>query len=177
MIRRPPRSTLFPYTTLFRSVATASRPETVGWVTQMGAHYVIDHTKHLAEQVNELRVPQVKYIASLTATARNFAQLVEVLAPEGKLGLIDDPETLDAVPLKRKAASLHWKFMFARSMWQTPVMAEQGRLLSRVNSSGSSSPRRSLPCCASSPASVLSAAAIKASTSCCKRASVSLMRL
>jgi zinc-binding alcohol dehydrogenase family protein len=114
-------------------VATASRPETVGWVTQMGAHYVIDHTKHLAEQVNELRVPQVKYIASLTATARNFAQLVEVLAPEGKLGLIDDPETLDAVPLKRKAASLHWKFMFARSMWQTPVMAEQGRLLSRVS--------------------------------------------
>ena len=114
-------------------VATASRPETVGWVTQMGAHYVIDHTKHLAEQVNELRVPQVKYIASLTATARNFAQLVEVLAPEGKLGLIDDPETLDAVPLKRKAASLHWEFMFARSIWQTPDMAEQGRLLSRVS--------------------------------------------
>jgi zinc-binding alcohol dehydrogenase family protein len=114
-------------------VATASRPETVGWVTQMGAHYVIDHTKHLAEQLNELRVPQVKYIASLTATARNFAQLVEVLAPEGKLGLIDDPETLDAVPLKRKAASLHWEFMFARSMWQTPDMAEQGRLLSRVS--------------------------------------------
>src|SRR2546426_6826210 len=26
MIRRPPRSTLFPYTTLFRSRATASRP-------------------------------------------------------------------------------------------------------------------------------------------------------
>ena len=31
-------------------VATASRPETVGWVTQMGPHYVIDHTKPLAEQ-------------------------------------------------------------------------------------------------------------------------------
>src|SRR2546426_3479535 len=26
MIRRPPRSTLFPYTTLFRSLATRSRP-------------------------------------------------------------------------------------------------------------------------------------------------------
>jgi hypothetical protein len=52
---------------------------------------VIDHTKPLAEQVNGLRVPPVKYIASLTATARNFAQLVEVLVSEGKLGLIDDP--------------------------------------------------------------------------------------
>jgi zinc-binding alcohol dehydrogenase family protein len=113
-------------------VATASRPETVEWVTQMGAHYVIDHTKPLAEQVNGLRVPPVKYVASLTATTRNFPQLVEVLAPEGKLGLIDDPATLDVVPLKRKAASLHWEFMFARSMWQTPDMGEQGRLLTRV---------------------------------------------
>jgi zinc-binding alcohol dehydrogenase family protein len=113
-------------------VATASRPETVDWVKAMGAHEVIDHTKPLAEQVNALRVPPLKYIASLTATARNFAQLVEVLAPQGKIGLIDDPATLDVVPLKRKAASLHWEFMFARSMWQTPDMGEQGRLLSRV---------------------------------------------
>ncbi len=94
---------------------------------------VVDHTQPLAGQVKELRVPPVKYIASLTATAQNFAQLVEVLAPEGKLGLIDDPKTLDAVPLKRKAASLHWEFMFARSMWQTADMGEQGRLLNRVS--------------------------------------------
>jgi NADPH:quinone reductase len=114
-------------------VATASRPETVDWVTDMGAHYVIDHTKPLAAQINGLGVSPVKYVASLTATARNFAQLVDVLAPQGKLGLIDDPEVLDAVPLKRKAASLNWEFMFARSMWQTADMGEQGRLLSRVS--------------------------------------------
>ncbi|HTV49249.1 MAG TPA: zinc-binding alcohol dehydrogenase family protein [Phycisphaerae bacterium] len=114
-------------------VGTASRPDTVQWVSQMGAHHVIDHTKPLAGQINGLQAPPVKYIASLTATAKNFAQLVEVLAPEGKLGLIDDPESLDVVPLKRKAASLHWEFMFARSMWQTADMAEQGRLLNRVS--------------------------------------------
>src|SRR6202050_4525787 len=114
-------------------IATASRPETVRWVTEMGAHHVIDHTKPLAGQGKELQAPPLKYVASLTGTARNFAQLVEVLAPEGKLGLIDDPESLDVVPLKRKAASLHWEFMFARSMWQTPDMAEQGRLLNRVS--------------------------------------------
>jgi zinc-binding alcohol dehydrogenase family protein len=114
-------------------VATASRPETVRWVSEMGAHLVVDHTRPLAAQVNGLEAPPVKYIASLTATARNFAQLVEVLAPEGKLGLIDDPETLDVVPLKRKSASLHWEFMFARSMWRTTDMADQGRLLNRVS--------------------------------------------
>jgi zinc-binding alcohol dehydrogenase family protein len=114
-------------------IATASRPETVRWVSEMGAHHVVDHTRPLAAQVNGLEAPPVKYIASLTATARNFAQLVEVLAPEGKLGLIDDPETLDVVPLKRKSASLHWEFMFARSMWRTTDMADQGRLLNRVS--------------------------------------------
>jgi zinc-binding alcohol dehydrogenase family protein len=114
-------------------IATASRPETVQWVKDMGAHHVIDHTKPLAEQVEGLNAPPLKYITSLTATARNYAQLIEVLAPEGKIGLIDDPPSLDVVPLKRKAASLHWEFMFARSMWQTPDMPEQGRLLSRVS--------------------------------------------
>ena len=113
-------------------IAIASRPETVQWVTAMGAHHVIDHTKPLAGQVKDLQPPPVKYIASLTGTAWNFAQLVEVVAPEGKIGVIDDPESLDAVPLKRKAASLHWEFMFARSMWQTADMAE-GRLLKRVS--------------------------------------------
>jgi zinc-binding alcohol dehydrogenase family protein len=114
-------------------IGTASRLETVQWVSEMGAHHVVDHTKPLAEQMKLLQIPPVKYIASLTATARNFAQLVEVLAPQGKIGLIDDPASLDVVPLKRKAASLHWEFMFARSMWQTPDEAEQGQLLNRVS--------------------------------------------
>lgn len=114
-------------------IATASRPQTVQWVLEMGAHHVVDHTKPLAEQVNALPAPPVKFIASLTATARNFPQLVAILAPQGKLGLIDDPESLDVVPLKRKSASLHWEFMFARSMWKTADMAEQGQLLNRVS--------------------------------------------
>jgi NADPH2:quinone reductase len=114
-------------------IATASRPDTVRWVTEMGAHHVVDHTKPLAAQVTQLKAAPVRYIASLTATARNFAQLVEVLAPQGKIGVIDDPASLDVVPLKRKAASLHWEFMFARSMWHTPDMAAQGRLLSSVS--------------------------------------------
>jgi hypothetical protein len=88
----------------------------VQWVSEIGAHNVIDHTQPLAGQVNGRGVPPVRYSASLTATAQNFAPLVEILAPQGKLGLIDDPATLDVVPLKRKSASLHWEFMFARLM-------------------------------------------------------------
>src|SRR2546429_4324716 len=35
MIRRPPRSTLFPYTTLFRSLAPAGTPEVAGTVLEI----------------------------------------------------------------------------------------------------------------------------------------------
>src|SRR2546430_11522843 len=36
MIRRPPRSTLFPYTTLFRSLAGESQPLVLGRLREMG---------------------------------------------------------------------------------------------------------------------------------------------
>jgi NADPH:quinone reductase-like Zn-dependent oxidoreductase len=46
--------------------------------------------------------------------------------------LIDDPPTLDALPFKRKAVSIHWESMFTRSMFQTPDMIAQHKLLSEV---------------------------------------------
>jgi len=119
--------------TKLRVIATASRPDTVAWCLERGAHHVIDHTKPLPEQLDAIGgASPIRYVASLTATARNFLQLVDVLAPQGKIAVIDDPATLDVVPLKRKSASLHWEFMFARSMWQTDDSGEQGRLLSRI---------------------------------------------
>ena len=48
------------------------------------------------------------------------------------LALIDDPETLDVVPLKAKSLSLHWEFMFTRSMFETDDMIAQHQLLTRV---------------------------------------------
>ncbi|AEU35204.1 zinc-binding alcohol dehydrogenase family protein [Granulicella mallensis] len=113
-------------------IATASRPETQQWCLDLGAHHVIDHSKSLAEQLRALGAPEVEYIASLTATEMHYPALVEVLAPQGKIGIIDDPKALDAKPLKRKAASLHWEFMFARSLFGTPDMIAQHQLLDKV---------------------------------------------
>jgi hypothetical protein len=60
---------------------------------------------------------------------------LDVLTLQGAIAVMDDPLTLDVVPLKRKSASLHWEFMFARSMWHTDDVAEQRRLLGRVAAS------------------------------------------
>ena len=114
-------------------IGTASRPETEEWVQQQGAHHVINHHQPLAEQLRALGIDTVKYVASLTHTDSYYTQLIEVLAPQGKLALIDDPETLDAMPLKRKAISLHWELMFTRSLFETPDMQRQHEILQRIS--------------------------------------------
>lgn len=113
-------------------IATASRDSSMAWVKQLGADYVVDHSKPLAEQVAALGITPVTHIASLNSTGSYFASYSELLAPFGKIALIDDPGPLDVNPMKRKSQSLHWEFMFTRSMFETPDMIEQHRLLNRV---------------------------------------------
>jgi len=113
-------------------IATASRPETQDWVRECGAHHVIDHREPLAPQVDALGLGAPGFVFSTTQTDSHFDDIVELIAPQGRFGLIDDPEVLSALPLKRKAVSLHWELMFTRSLFGTPDMEEQGKLLSQV---------------------------------------------
>lgn len=119
--------------TKVKIIGTASRDETKSWVLKNGAHYVIDHTKPLAEQLQDIGIPEVDYVVSLTHTDSYMNQLVDVIAPQGHLALIDDPEVLDVVPLKRKSISLHWELMFTRSLYNTKDMIQQHALLNRVS--------------------------------------------
>lgn len=118
--------------TKLRVIGTASRPETADWVRTFGADHVIDHTHPLSEELAKIDIQQVDYVASLTHTDSHYDEIVKILAPQGKLGLIDDPKSLDALPLKRKAISLHWELMFTRSLFETPDMIRQHEILSQV---------------------------------------------
>jgi zinc-binding alcohol dehydrogenase family protein len=115
-----------------RVVATASRPETIAWCQQMGAHDVIDHRRKLDEALGEIGLSTVAYIAGLTATEKHMPAFTRAIAPQGKLAVIDDPKVLDVVPFKRKCASVHWEYMFARPVFQTADMIAQHRLLNEV---------------------------------------------
>lgn len=114
-------------------IGTASRLESEQWVTALGADFVINHRKPLVEQLKAVGIENVSHIISLTHTDQHYDQLVEALAPQGKLALIDDPaETLDITKLKQKSASLHWEFMYTRSMFSTWDMQKQHDLLTTV---------------------------------------------
>jgi zinc-binding alcohol dehydrogenase family protein len=113
-------------------IATASRPETQAWCRELGAHHVIDHRKPMAEQLKAAGFKFVDYIFGVTESGQHFDTIAEVIAPQGKFGLIDDPKTLDTIKFKGKSASVHWEAMFTRSTFQTPDMIEQHKLLNEV---------------------------------------------
>ncbi|WP_163118214.1 zinc-binding alcohol dehydrogenase family protein [Acinetobacter pittii] len=114
-------------------IATASRAETQEWVKQLGADYVLDHSQPLAAQIKQLDLTAPLYVFSTTQTDRHLTDIVELIAPQGHFGLIDDPEQLDIKPFKSKSVSVHWEFMFTRSMFQTEDMAKQSELLNEVS--------------------------------------------
>lgn len=113
-------------------IATASRPETQSWVKELGAHHVIDHRQALASQIKALGLGAPGFVFSTTNTDQHYADIVALIAPQGRLGLIDDPGELSIMPLKQKSLSLHWEFMFARPVFETPDMAKQGALLNQL---------------------------------------------
>src|SRR5205823_15020644 len=74
----------------------------------------------------------VDYVFGVTESGENFDTICDVVAPQGKFGLIDDPKSLDVAKLKGKSASLHWEAMFTRSTFQTADMDAQHRLFNEV---------------------------------------------
>jgi NADPH2:quinone reductase len=115
-------------------IASASRAETNEWCREMGAHHVIDHRQPLAAQVKQILPGGVNYVLALTRTEDHFDEIIEAMAPESAMVLIENPSRpLDIVKLKPKNISLHWEFMFGRARYQAENMKEQGRLLNEVS--------------------------------------------
>lgn len=113
-------------------IGTASRPETRSWVESMGAHHVVDHSRSLAEQVEALGIGAPAFVFSTTHSDSQRNSVAQLIAPEGRMALIDDPETFDIVPFKRKSVSVHWEFMYTRSLFPELDMGQQGRILNQL---------------------------------------------
>lgn len=116
---------------LVRVVATASRAESRSWVRRLGAHDVVDHHGDLVGQMEAIDPAGIRWIFSTHSRGRLDA-FVAMLRPFGQVVAIDSPKDLDVVPLKSKALTWHWEYMFARSLYQAPDMVEQHRILERI---------------------------------------------
>ena len=113
-------------------IATASRPETESWVRELGADHVVNHRQDMVAQVRALGFRHVDHIAIFN-DMRHWDAAVELIRPQGGIVSIDATDLpMPMAGMKTKSASLHWEFMFARAMHQTPDMIEQHKLLSYV---------------------------------------------
>ncbi len=110
-------------------IATASRPESREWVRRMGAHRVVDHSRPLTDQ---LEPDSVDLVFSTHTDGSVWGQLAALVAPQGRIGLIDNPEPVDLVAMKMKSVSIHWEVMFTRSMYETADIARQREILDHV---------------------------------------------
>lgn len=113
-------------------IGSASRRETETWVRDLGAHHVVNHARPLADEVAALGIGAPAFVFSTTATDRHMAAIAELIAPQGRWALIDDPGVVDIAPFKRKSVSTHWEFMFTRPVFATADIDAQGTLLDEV---------------------------------------------
>ena len=113
-------------------IGTAADLESEARVRARGAHHVINYG-NLAAELRRIGIPSVAYVASLTHTDSHLKAISDVILPQGRLAIIDDPVGLDTMILKSKCVSVHWEFMFTRSLFQTPDMIEQHKILNQVS--------------------------------------------
>jgi zinc-binding alcohol dehydrogenase family protein len=114
-------------------IASASRPESQGWVRELGVDHVVDHHQPLAPQLAALGLPQVDAIANFSDTDAYWPVMAELIAPQGAIvAIVGNRAPLDLNLLKAKSVHFAWEFMFTRSQFRTADMGRQGEILDRL---------------------------------------------
>lgn len=113
-------------------IGTASRKETIEWAKAHGADYVVNHRESLKEQIEKLGYPFVDYILCLNNTDYHWKNIIETIAPLGRIcSIVETEHPLDVAPLKPKSASFSWEFMFTKAMFKKDMITQHD-LLDRV---------------------------------------------
>jgi zinc-binding alcohol dehydrogenase family protein len=115
-------------------IATASRPQSIAWVKELGADHVVDHRKPLPPQIAALGLKHVDYIANFSGELDAYWEaMAELVAPQGALvAIVGNTKPLPMDVVRSKSATVCWELMFTRPRFQTPDMIEQHRLLNKV---------------------------------------------
>lgn len=114
-------------------IGTASRPETVAWVRELGADHTVDHRGDLQAALRELGHERVDYILCCHDTEPYFDLMAELIAPQGHIcSIVGIENPLPMGKLFQKKASFSWELMYTKSIFQTPDMDSQRTILDRV---------------------------------------------
>ncbi|CAK4852459.1 unnamed protein product [Aphanomyces euteiches] len=114
-------------------IATASRPKSSAWVTDLGADHAVNHNEDIPEQLQAIGIPQVDYILVFTDLPQYFDAIVEVIKPYGKICAINPfTENLPFQDLFMKSVTFVWECMATRFAYATEDLMVHHRILSDV---------------------------------------------
>ena len=110
-------------------IATASRPESIAWAKELGAHEIVDHRKDLVSQVKK----PVEYIANFNDLDPHWAAMAQIVAPQGSMvAIVGNTKPIPMDVVRSKSVTMCWELMFTRPRFKTSDMIEQHRLLNQV---------------------------------------------
>ena len=116
-----------------RTIATASRPETIEWCKKMGADLTIDHHQPFKSELEAIGINNVDYILCLNDTDKRLQNMVDAIKPQGKIcSIVGTDRPFDLNPFFSKSITFVWEMMFTKSMYETADMQSQHDLLNQV---------------------------------------------
>jgi NADPH2:quinone reductase len=115
-------------------IATASRPESKKWCSELGAHHVIDHSGDLPEQLKAIGFDTVPYILNCSNNIPYWEIMSQIVSPEGAICLVaSTKEKLDLDIYMEKSVRINYELMFTRAIFGTEKMSIQGDVLTKTS--------------------------------------------
>lgn len=115
-----------------RVIATASTPEKVNWVKDLGADLVVNHHHDLIKQVHDLGIENVDYILGLSDNDPHWSEIVELIKPFGTFATITNLRESQIADLKQKSVNFAWEWMFTKAKFKLDSMSTQGDYLEKL---------------------------------------------
>ncbi len=115
-------------------IATASNPQAIHWVKDLGADFTVNHHEDLIKQVRELGFQNVDYILILNAVDQHIAAVSELIAPQGHIANIVQPKgPLNLEKLAHKSASFSFEWMYTKVVSNTSDLISQHDALNKIS--------------------------------------------
>jgi zinc-binding alcohol dehydrogenase family protein len=119
-----------------KTIATASRPETIEFCKKMGADFVIDHHKPLPEQITQLGISGIEYVYICSPPNEQvFNQLIKICKPFARIctiiGNYPQSTPIQLWDFLTKRLELVGEYMFTRSVHDIEP-ERQSKVLNRV---------------------------------------------
>lgn len=113
-------------------IASYGRLESKLWLEQFNCDHTINHNEDINAQIKQLGFNFVDGIFSLNHSDDYADVFADCIKPQGKIAIIDEPKSLNFLSFKTKSVSIHWEFMFTRSMFNTDDVSQQHYILNQV---------------------------------------------